>query len=168
MADSLIINGVVYPDVPAVDIPKQGGGIKTFYNTGDANVTPDKQLAGTKSYGANGVVNGSIPNNGAVGGIINTKNGVVTVPEGYTTGGSIGIADSEKAKIIAGNIKSGVVLLGQSGSAMVVDTTIASGAAGAAQIISGYKAVANGEMITGTATVPTVSQDATTKVLTIM
>ena len=26
MAQSVVINGVTYPDVPAVDIPKSGGG----------------------------------------------------------------------------------------------------------------------------------------------
>lgn len=53
------------------------------------------------------------------------------------------------------------------GTASFIDTTIASGAAGAAQIMSGYKAYANGDLVTGSATVPSVSQDSSTHILTI-
>lgn len=50
---------------------------------------------------------------------------------------------------------------------MVLDTTIAASAAGAANILSGYKAYANGALVTGSASVPTVSQDSSSKILTV-
>ena len=55
-------------------------------------------------------------NNGATGGSISTKAGTVSIPAGYTTGGSVSISNTEQAKIIAANIKSGVTLLGVAGS----------------------------------------------------
>ena len=76
-------------------------------------------------------------------------------------------SNTEQAKIIANNIRSGVTLLGINGSTNVVNTNIASGGAAAGDIMNGKKAYVNGELITGSATVPTVSQDSTTKVLSI-
>lgn len=61
-------------------------------------------------------VQGTMANNGAVGGDISTKAGTVTVPAGYTTGGTVGISSAEQAKILEGNIKAGVVILGVTGT----------------------------------------------------
>ena len=55
-------------------------------------------------------------NNGSTSGTISTKAGTVSIPAGYTSGGTVKISDTEQAKIIAGNIKSGVTILGQTGS----------------------------------------------------
>ena len=58
-----------------------------------------------------------MPNNGAVSGTISTKAGQYTVPQGYHDGsGKVGIASAEQAKIIAGNIKSGIQILGVTGT----------------------------------------------------
>lgn len=133
MAQNVVINGVTYQNVPEVDIPKSGGGTAKFYDTADADIAGGDILAGKTGYGSSGPVQGSMANNGSVSGSISTKAGTVTVPAGYTTGGSIGISSSEQAKIIAGNIKSGVTILGQAGSLSL----------------------------------PSISQDSTTKVLSI-
>ena len=62
-------------------------------------------------------ITGTMPNNGAVSGSIATKNGQYTVPQGFHNGsGKVGIASAEKAKLIPGNIKSGVKVLGVTGS----------------------------------------------------
>lgn len=54
--------------------------------------------------------------NGAVSGAISTKDGVYTVPQGYHDGsGTVGILASEQQKIIPGNIKSGIQILGVTG-----------------------------------------------------
>lgn len=53
------------------------------------------------------------------------------------------------------------------GVATFYDTDISTGGADAGKIMSGYKAYVNGSLVTGNLTVPTVSQDSTTKVLTI-
>lgn len=166
MAQNVIINGVTYSDVPEVDIPKSGGGTAAFYDTSDADAGQGDVLSG-KTYYKDGKKTGSMTNNGDTSGDISTKDGTVTIPAGYTSGGTVGIDSTEKAKIVSGNIKSGVTLLGVAGDSNVVDTTIASGGAAAAQIMSGYSAFVNGSKVDGSATVPTVSQDSTTKVLSI-
>lgn len=52
-----------------------------------------------------------------VTGTIATKAGEYTVPAGYHNGGGkVGISSTEQAKIIAGNIKAGVTILGVDGS----------------------------------------------------
>lgn len=167
MAQNVIINGVTYSNVPEVDIPKSGGGTATFYDTSTADAGTGDVLSGKKYFADGGEKTGAMTNNGATGGTISTKAGTVAIPSGYTSGGSVSIASAQQDLIISGNIKSGVTLLGVSGSSMVLDTTIASGGAGASNIISGYKAYVNGSMIVGEATIPTVSQNTTTKVLTI-
>ena len=166
MAQNVVINGVTYSDVPEVDIPKSGGGTAVFYDTSDADAGQGDVLSG-KTYYKDGKKTGSMTNNGDTSGDISSKDGTVTIPAGYTSGGSVGIDSTEKAKIVSGNIKSGVTILGVSGDNNVVDTTLATGGAAAAQIMSGYSAFVNGTKVDGSATVPTVSQDSTTKVLSI-
>lgn len=58
-----------------------------------------------------------IAGNGAVSGTISSREGQYTVPAGYHNGnGKVSIADAEQEKIVSGNIRSGVTLLGVSGS----------------------------------------------------
>lgn len=133
MAQNVVINGVTYQNVPEVDIPKSGSGTAKFYDTSSADITSDHVLTGKTAFGASGVVSGGMANNGSTSGTISTKAGTVSIPAGYTSGGTVKISDTEQAKIIAGNIKSGVTILGQSGSLSL----------------------------------PTISQDSTTKILSI-
>ena len=116
MAQNIIINGVTYQNVPEVDIPKSGGGTAKFYDTEAADITSADVLTGKTGFGASGSVSGSMANNGSTGGTISAKAGTVTIPAGYTSGGSVSISSAEQAKIIASNIKSGVTLLGVAGS----------------------------------------------------
>ena len=116
MAQNVIINGVTYQNVPEVDIPKSGGGTAKFYDTASADLTGADLLTGKAAFGASGSVSGSMANNGSTSGTISTKAGTVTIPAGYTTGGTVGIDSTEQSKIIASNIKSGVTLLGVAGS----------------------------------------------------
>ena len=133
MAQNVVINGVTYSAVPAVDIPKSGSGTATFYDTADGNITSADVLTGKTGYSATGSVSGSMANNGSTSGTISTKAGTVTIPAGYTSGGTVAISATEQSKIIGANIKSGVTLLG----------------------------------VSGTLSLPTISQDSTTKVLSI-
>ena len=163
MAQSVIINGVTYPDVPQVNIPLSGGGTAEFYDTTDATVATSDLLPNVTAYGASGKITGNMPTQGAQ--TITPSTTDQTVASGkYLTGAITVLGDAD---LIGGNIKSGASIFGVSGSSMVLDTTIASSAATAAYILSGYKAYANGSLITGNMNVPTVSQDASTKVLSI-
>ena len=133
MAQNVIINSVTYQNVPEVNIPKSTSGTAKFYDTASANITSADVLTGKTGFGSTGEVQGGMANNGATGGTISTKAGTVTIPSGYTTGGTVSISSTEQAKIIASNIKSGVTILGQAGSL----------------------------------TLPTISQDSTSKILSI-
>lgn len=166
MARNVIINGVTYNDVPQVEIPLSGGGGNAvFYDTTGADARRGNVLSG-KTFYSNGLKTGSMVNNGTQTTTITTKSQTVTIAEGYHSGGgSVSIATAEINKIIAGNIKSGVTILGQSGSASVVDTGDADATAG--NILSGKTAYVNGTKLTGTLSAVSVSQDVSTKVLTI-
>lgn len=131
MAQSVVINGVTYADVPEVDIPLSGGGTAKFYDTSGADAAAGNILTGKTAFGPSGSISGSMPNNGGTGGTISTVNGSVSIPAGYTTGGSVTL--SGVTDCTAGNILSGKTILG----------------------------------VAGSLSMPTISQDSTTKVLSI-
>lgn len=116
MAQDVVINGVTYEDVPEVDIPLSGGGTAKFFDTSGADITAGDVLSGKVGYNASGSVSGSMANNGGTGGDISTVAGTVTIPAGYTSGGTVAIDSGEQAKVVPGNIKQGVTLLGVAGS----------------------------------------------------
>lgn len=116
MAQNVVINSVTYSNVPEVDIPKSGGGTAKFYDTAGADFAAGDLLTGKSAFGASGSVNGSMANNGATGGTISTKAGTVSIPAGYTSGGSVSLASAAISDCVAGNILSGKTILGVSGS----------------------------------------------------
>lgn len=86
-------------------------------NTSDANATASQILSGATAYVQGSKVTGTMTNNGAVSGTISTKAQQYTVPAGYHDGsGKVQIATAEQNKIIAGNIKQGVTVLGVTGT----------------------------------------------------
>lgn len=95
----------------------QAQGACTFdADTSDADLQVAEALENKYFYANGAKKKGTMKNNGAVTGTISTKAGKYTVPIGYHDGsGSVGIASTEQAKIIAGNIKHGVTILGITG-----------------------------------------------------
>lgn len=86
-------------------------------DTSDATANASEILSGQTAYGASGKITGSMTNNGAISESITTKDQVVTVASGYHDGsGTVSIDATEKEKIVADNIKDGVVLLGVVGT----------------------------------------------------
>lgn len=86
-------------------------------DTSDDTAAVGEILAGRTAHARGAALTGTMANNGAVSGTISTKAGTYTVPQGYHDGsGSVSIASAEQAKIIAGNIKSGVQILGVTGT----------------------------------------------------
>lgn len=72
---------------------------------------------------AGALTEGTMPNNGGSARYISDKNDSLTIQAGYHNGnGSVSISSTEKAKIIAGNIKSGITILGMSGSVVSCNT----------------------------------------------
>ena len=164
MAQNVVINGVTYSNVPSVQIPKSGSGTASFYDISDSTAAAGDVVSGKYFYTSGGTkTQGSIASKSSSDLTASTL--TVTAPAGYyASAASKTLSDTS---LVSGNIKAGATIFGVSGSSTVVDTTIASGAAGAAQVLSGYSAYANGSLVEGSATVPTVSQDSTTKVLSI-
>lgn len=86
-------------------------------DTSDDTVAAAEMLMGKTAHARGVKITGTMPNNGAVSGSIATKDGQYTIPQGFHDGsGKVGIASAEKAKLIPGNIKSGVQVLGVTGS----------------------------------------------------
>lgn len=131
MAQNVIINGVTYQSVPEVDIPKSGGGTAKFYDTAGADIAAGDVLTGKTAFGSSGAVNGSMANNGSTSGTIGTKAGTVTIPAGFTSGGTVSLTNVSDC--VAGNILNGKSILG----------------------------------VNGTLQMPSISQDSTSKILSI-
>ena len=131
MAQNVVINSVTYSNVPEVDIPKSGGGTAKFYDTSTANIGQGDVLTGKTAFGSSGSVSGSMANNGDTSGTIGAKAGTVSIPAGYTSGGTVSLTNVSDCT--SGNILSGKSILGVSGSL----------------------------------TLPTISQNSTTKILSI-
>lgn len=86
-------------------------------DTSDATATLDEVLSGETFYANGSKVTGNMTNNGAVTGTISTKAQQYTIPQGFHDGsGKVSISSTEQAKIIAGNIKSGIQILGVTGT----------------------------------------------------
>lgn len=74
-------------------------------------------LSGKTAHARGTALEGTMTNNGAVTGTISTKAGQYTVPQGYHDGsGKVSIDSTEQGKITSGNIKSGITILGVTGS----------------------------------------------------
>ena len=131
MAQNVVINNVTYADVPEVDIPKSGGGTAKFFDTASADFAAGDLLSGKTAFGASGSVPGSMANNGSTSGTIGTVNGTVSIPAGYTSGGTVSLTNVTDC--VSGNILSGKSILGVSGNLAM----------------------------------PTISQDSTSKILSI-
>ena len=86
-------------------------------DTSDATAVAAEILATKTAYKNGSKLTGTMPNNGAVAGSISAKAEQYTVPQGYHDGsGKVSISATEQAKIIAGNIKAGIEILGVTGT----------------------------------------------------
>ncbi len=138
MASNQYINKVIYGGDPLIDLTVDDVATsdvlsgKKFHlpsgepktgtcpydaDTSDATAVAAEILTGKTAYKNGSKLTGTMPNKGAVTGTISAKAEQYTVPQGYHDGsGKVSISSTEQAKIIAGNIKSGVQILGVTGS----------------------------------------------------
>ena len=218
MAQSVIINGVTYSNVPKVEIPKSGGGTAEFLDTSDATLSSGgSMLSGVTAYAGGTKYTGSIVTK--TGSDLSASGATVTVPAGYyasqatksvTSGSATAPAtiSGTSASVSTGtntltlsktisvtpSVTAGYVSSGTAGNAAVSltasvttkgattytpttsDQTIASGTyLTGAQTISGdpnlqSAYIASGVSIFGVAgslSSPIITQDSTTKVLSI-
>lgn len=83
----------------------------------DATVQVAEMLEGKTAYARGAKLTGTMPNKGGIDEKINAVADEITIPQGYHDGsGKVAIAAEEQAKIIAGNIKLGVEILGVTGT----------------------------------------------------
>lgn len=114
VTESDVRSGVTFHD--------KSGATKTGTSTKDVDTSGATasvaEILETKTAGVRGaMVTGTMKNNGKVTGVISTKTGKYTVPVGYHDGsGTVQISSTEQAKIIPGNIKNGVSILGIEGN----------------------------------------------------
>lgn len=86
-------------------------------DSGDATVQVAEILSGKTAYARGARLTGTMPNNGAVSLTISSKDDSISIAQGYHDGsGTVKLLDSEKAKLIAANIKSGITILGVTGT----------------------------------------------------
>lgn len=138
MANNENVNKVVFGDQVLIDLTNDtitpanlasgvtahdaSGAIITGISTKDSDTSNDTALVGEilsgKTAHARGAqLTGTMPNNGAVAGVITTKAQEYSVAQGYHDGsGKVKIDPTEQAKIIASNIKDGVNILGVTGT----------------------------------------------------
>lgn len=99
------------------------GGTTTLNSSGgtdtsDATATTSDLLFGKTAYVKNKKIVGSMNDNGTINLKISSKDDMFNIPTGYHNGyGSVSISDTERSKLIPENIKSGITLLGVTGTA---------------------------------------------------
>lgn len=86
-------------------------------DSGDATVQVAEILKGKTAYARGAKLTGSMPNNGALSLTISDKDDSISIAQGYHDGsGTVKLLDTEKAKLIASNIKAGITILGVTGT----------------------------------------------------
>lgn len=142
MAKNVVIRDVTYTSVPSVSIPQSGGGTAQFYDTSGANAGNADVRNGKKFFGANGEGTGAMAEKAAA--TYKPSASQQTINAGQYLAGAQTIEAVTTTNLSASNIVAGVtVKVGTTSD----DDHIAS--------------------VTGSAQIPVISQDATTKVLSI-
>lgn len=142
MAKNVVIRDVVYNSVPSVTIPQSGGGTAQFYDVSTANAVAADVRNGRKFFGASGEGTGSMTEKAAA--TYTPSSSSQTIAGNQYLVGAQTIEAVTTSNLMATNIVAGVTV--KVGTA-TDDDSVAS--------------------VTGTAQIPVISQDATTKILSI-
>lgn len=139
---NLIINTIQYNGVPEIDAPKVGGGTAKFYDATDANISAADVRNGKKAVGSSGEVTGNMTEKAAANYQPSTSDQTINANQ-YLAG-----AQTIKAVVVSG-LSAAVVANGVTVKVGSVadDGSIAS--------------------VTGTLQSPIISQDSTTRILSV-
>lgn len=144
MAQSVVINGVTYSNVPKVDIPKSGGGTAEFVDTSDATLSSGgSMLSGNTAYANGTKYTGSIATK--TGTDISASGDTVTVPAGY-------YASQQTKAVSAGSATGPATISGTSASVSTGTNTLT-----LSKTISVTPTVTAGYVASGTAANSSVS-----------
>lgn len=142
MAKNVKIRDVEYSAVPSVSIPQVGGGTAQFYDTSGSTASAADVRNGVIFYGASGEGTGSMTEKASA--IYTPNTSVQTINANQYLTGAQTIEAVVTSNLSASNIVAGVTV--KVGTA-TDDDSVAS--------------------VTGTAQIPVISQDSTTKILSI-
>lgn len=142
MAKNVVIRDVVYSAVPSVAIPQQNGGTAQFHDTTGANAVAADVRNGKKFFGASGEGTGSMTEKAAATYTPSASSQSIAANQ-YLAGAQT-IEAVVTSNLTAPNIVAGVTI--KVGTA-TDDDSVAS--------------------VTGSAQIPVISQDSTTKILSI-
>lgn len=109
-----VLTGVTFHDKSGASVT---GSCTYDSDTSDDTAVVAEILSGKTAHARGGLLTGTMPNNGAVAGVITTVAGSYVIPQGYHDGsGTVVIDPTEQAKIIASNIREGIPILGVMGT----------------------------------------------------
>ena len=109
-----VLSGYVFHDKTG----EQKRGTCAFnVDASGATANASEILAGKTAAVGSSVITGTMPNRGGVSGVNSSASGEYVIPQGHHDGsGKVAISSTEKEKLIPGNIKQGVTILGVVGS----------------------------------------------------
>lgn len=139
---SVVINGVTYNSCPEVDIPKSGGGTAKFYDATDTDITSADIRNGKKGVNASGEVTGNMTEKSAAS--YNPSSSDQTINANQYLAGAQTIKAVTTKNLSAQYIANGI--------------TVKVGCAADDDCVAS---------VTGSLSSPVVSQDGTTKILSI-
>lgn len=114
VAQSDVLSGKTFHDKSGATLT---GNCSYDADTSDATATAGEILNTKTAYVNGSKVTGNMPNRGAVSGTISDVSTPYSIQNGYHDGsGTVAIDSTEAAKIIPGNIKDGVQMLGVTGT----------------------------------------------------
>lgn len=169
MAKNVVINDVTYNDVPYMQAPKSdGSGMAMFYDTDSGDAAASDIRNGKKAWVDGAEIEGNLPER--TDSDITVSGANVTVPKGiYDSAASATVPTETKTATPTTGSQEITPSSGKLLSKVTVNGVDVTGTATEADVAAGKTFFSGGSLTrkTGTATVPTVSQDPTTKVLTI-
>lgn len=139
---SVVINGITYASCPEVDIPKSGSGTAKFYYTGDSTGVAADLRNGKKVFGASGEITGSMAEKSAASYNPSTADQTINASQ-YLTGNQ--------------TIRA-VTISGLSASVIANGVTVKIGCSADDDCVAS---------VTGSLSAAVISQDSTSKVLSI-